>query len=132
MDKTVNRKPGVGDKIYWFDSWGTLQTGKIVGIVAGTQSGTPMADIRSGKNGGISTGAYLDRCFLTKQECIDNKAREKEELRKSYVGQIKTPQDFARFVLTHNVSGEPEYGDELARQIAIEAAKTLFGVEVSE
>ena len=110
-----NNKFNVGDEVWWFDSWGNLQNGKIYEFTG------EYAGIKQGKTGGISTGAKLCDCWPTKEECLKAEKRRAIAQTAEYIKSIKDVNDLVLFLFKHDVSGEDH--DYEAEEAAKERAK---------
>lgn len=74
---------GIGDKVWWFDSWDVLRNGNIYGIKGVSNSRVPgeiepHALIYENGNPGTSMGTALSNCYATKKECIDARTAQLE------------------------------------------------------
>lgn len=117
-----NNKYNVGDKVWWFDSWGNLRWGVIYEIKE------YMAAIHENGRTGIQTGARLSECWPTKKDCIDADKRRSELRKDMYRKSIKDVRDLVQFMYTHDVSGED--CDYDAETVAKEKALELLGLEL--
>lgn len=108
----------IGDKVWWYDSWGTLQNGKI------SEFKGEYVAIKTGVHGGISTGAKLSECWPTKEACQNANKRRAAAQKAEYIESIKDVNDLVQFLFDHDVSGEDH--DCEAEEAARERAKDLL------
>lgn len=112
----------IGDKVWWYDSWGIIQNGKI------SEFKGEYAGIKMGVHGGISTGAKLSECWPTKEACQNAEERRATAQKTEYIESIKDVNDLVQFLFDHDVSGEDHNYE--AEAAARERAKDLLGLVI--
>lgn len=121
-------EPGTG--VYWIDSYYNLQMGVAGKTVMENVRGEeiPYLRIRQGKNLGASTGAKLEDCYFTKEECLAAENKRFAAKVAEYRKEINTVEELAQFMYDHNLN--TEFPDLEARQAAHESGKELMGLDL--
>lgn len=70
-----------------------------------------------------------DEIYASFEDAMAAQRKASKDRRKLLGNDIKDIKDLVRFCLVHNVSGDPEYGDDDARAVALKKARK-FGVEI--
>lgn len=112
----------IGDKVWWFDSWGTLRWGIIYKIQDN------MAAIYENGRKGANTGSRLDNCWPSKDGCLEAERQRAELQVAEYKESIRDVKDLVKFLFEHDVNGEDRDYD--ARRAAKERAKELLGFDI--
>lgn len=124
------KNPGLGDNVFWFDSYGNLNKGEIYKIEPMNRAGEQFdyALIQYGANNRIKSGARLDDCYLTEKECIKAENRRTEALRAEYEAAMPDVESLMHFMYESPMNGEiPDYNMKAA---AGKRAEELLGVDV--
>lgn len=125
MVKIENKnKYEIGDKVWWFDSWGNLRWGVIYNFVKGH------AAIYENGRQGSHTGAMVEDCWPSKDECLRAEAQRSELQVAEYKESIISVEDLVKFLFEQDVNGE-DY-DYDARRAAAERAKELLGLDIEQ
>lgn len=126
----MNKEIKPGDKVWWFDNWSNLQEGKVKDIITENVRGEDVtyATISQGGYGGVSTGAKLEDCYLTKEECLKAENKRFAAQVAEYKAQIKRPEDLIQFMYDNDLNSE--YQDFEARRAVAERAKELMQIDL--
>ena len=117
-----SNKYKIGDKVWWFDPWGTLRWGIIYDIVS------DHAAIYENGRKGSHCGAALEKCWPSEDECRKAEAQRSELQTAEYRESITSVEDLVKFLFEHDVNGEDHDYD--ARRAAEERAKELLGLDI--
>lgn len=133
MELTL-RQFSVGDKVWWFDSWGNLRWGVIYEIkdeqVRRRRETCRVALIYEEGKKGCHFGAKLSECWPTKEECLEAERRRSIAQKAEYKESIKDVKDLVQFLFEYDVNGEDHDYD--AESAAKERAKELLGLEFQD
>lgn len=121
--------PAVGDKVFWFDAYDNLSSGKIHEIQK-AEDGDDVAVIRAGRAGGIQTGAKLWKCWQTKEQCLDAEQERIDRQIEEYKESITNTKDLVKFLMTHDVVSDVR--DYEAEKAAIQRVEELLGITQNE
>lgn len=116
------KKFKIGDRVWWYDPYGTLRWGIIYDIKDGH------AAIHEEGKTGSQTGAPLDRCHATKDDCIRAETDRITAQTEAYQTSIKDVRDLVKFLFTHDVHSE--FRDYEAEVAARKRAKELLDLDV--
>lgn len=112
----------IGDKVWWFDPWGTLRWGIIYDM------DDHIAAIHENGRKGSCTGSRLDNCWPSEDECRKAEAQRSELQTAEYRESITSVEDLVKFLFEHDVNGEdPNYD---AQRAAKERAKELLNLDI--
>lgn len=130
---TNNNTYKVGDKVWWFDSWDNMRWGTIYEIRTekqGALSPVKMALIYENGRKGSNTGARLEECWPTREQCLVAKKNKEQKHYKECLDYIKTVEDLVRFM--YNTDLTSEFRDCVAAKAVTEKAKELLGIDLEE
>lgn len=130
---TNNNTYKVGDKVWWFDAWDNMRWGIIYEIRTkkqGALSPVKMALIYENGRKGSNTGARLEECWPTREQCLVAKKNEEQKHYKECLNYIRTVEDLVRFM--YNTDLTSEFRDCAAAKAVTEKAKELLGIDLEE
>ena len=124
-----NNTYNVGDKVWWFDAYGTMRNGNIYEIRPEEgHNKVPVALIYENGKPGLQTGAMLEDCWPSEQACIEAEQMRAEAQKAEYKESIKDVNDLVKFMFEHDVVSE--YKDYDALAAAKERANELLGLDI--
>lgn len=111
----------IGDWVWWFDSWGTLQKGTIYGFADSPQGRA--AQIYENGRKGACRSALLSKCWPSEEECLKKEKERSDAQVAEYKEKIKSVHDLVNFLYKHDVNSK--YCDHDAKRAAEERAAEL-------
>lgn len=125
-----DKKFNIGDEVHWIDQYGTMRWGIVCNVSKEKTQKRTIDFVRiyhEGRKGDV-VGAKMERCWSTRQECIDAENRRVLAQKKEYMKDIVTIEDLVYFLYAHDMMSEhKDYGAEAA---AVAKAKDLLGIDI--
>ena len=123
----------IGSRVWWFDAWDNLRWGDIYEIRSekwGALDSVKIALIHENGKKGSNTGARLEECWPTKEQCLVAKKTEEQKHYRECLNYIKTVEDLVRFMYSTDLTSE--FRDCMAEKAVKEKAKELLGISLED
>ncbi len=123
----------IGDKVWWFDSWGNLCNGVVYDFYEEkNKKGGPVNGLLIHENGrpGSCTGAEVKKCWPTEEACLEAEKKRSKLQTEEYKGSIKTVTDLVQFLYEHDVRSENRDTD--AQDAAVQRAMELLHIDLEK
>lgn len=112
----------INDDVWWFDSDDCLRKGKVRTFIEG------FVGIRENARPDISTGVPINRCFLTKEECITDRENRINRQKDKYADKLTNIEELVKFL--YGKMKETEFPDIPALRAVEEKAKDFLDLDL--
>lgn len=126
VEVVSNNTYGKNDTVWWFDQYGTLKNGKVMGASdTGTENFTLL--IAVGGSYRANDCAKPSECWPTREECIEAEKQRSRMQRAEFKESIETVTDLVTFLFAHDVTSV--FRDADAYAAAAERARELLSID---
>lgn len=128
----MKTKFNVGDKVWFESTWSGVVSGVITEIRSEKDRKTdkPVLWVMVESDELGNTGARLENCYASEDECLAAAEAESKALIKSYKESIKDINDLVSFMYNNTVSTAEEYTNWEARTAVKERVKELLNIDL--